>query len=306
MANGDSTLSGLGQGLSKILPYALSAGMGALMGGPMGAVAGLAETKGGEAEYQLQEGTRALDWLKVGLEAQNIQQTGELKKAQLESNEELKRLTLASTQQYRDMSLDQRADEVKQRLLQHQDDQAFMRDYHQSMLALDAQGKQIQAALAGSMEQSRRDSLAERHEENLRSRIAGAEALAQHASETALKDRGAFGPIVRNYLGTASHLDKMSDEEFKKSVYDATFTSELAAQGIGRSEMLDLGVRPDYVDRVAPAAGASPSAKLKGRASSPATTGLPAGKAPKNLWGKTGTINGKRVRIDSMGGVHPL
>lgn len=37
--------SGAGEGLSRIAPYALSAGMGAAMGGPMGALAGLAASE---------------------------------------------------------------------------------------------------------------------------------------------------------------------------------------------------------------------------------------------------------------------
>lgn len=43
-------------------------------------------------------------------------------------------------------------------------------------------------------------------------------------------------------------------------------------------------------------------------AGAPATkaVSLPPDRPPKNMWGKTGTINGKRVRIDSLGGVHPL
>jgi len=286
MADGDSSggsaLNSLGAGLGKVLSYALPAALGAAMGGPLGAAAGVAEEQGGEAQYQLQEGARAMDWLKLGLEQQRIQSEEGLKKATLENTEQYRQQSLAERKssqsdadKYRQMSLDERASEFKQRLSEIKDEHAFMNEFHNSMLLLDQQGKAIQAQLAQSTEQTRKDQLEDRRQENLRSRIAGVESLSERMAKDAMSNR----TIAQHLFGDPNI---QYDDAYAHAMVDG-----LKAQGISKEDLLNLGVSPDLVGRVYPSAkpAAAPS------------------RAPKALWGKKGVTgpDGRKWNIDSMG-----
>ena len=313
MADGDF-MSGIGQGLGKVLSYALPAALGAAMGGPLGAVAGIATEKGDEAQYQLQQGTKQMELMKLGLQAQQIQSNEELKKATLDATIQNRQQTgerleqaHQDTEADRKASRDQQHEEYLGRMQSTKNEQDIMNAFRADQQSLRAWEIQLTQERDKEHEQDKKDEKTRQIEETRSQRMESAEVHASMQAATATQHRSHWTPVLMSHLGgrSATDLEKMNDEDYQNAVKDALYADSLKSLGYGRQYLLDHDVDKSIVDK------AYPPLKAPDKPPGGGTSVSGLGKPPKNLWGKpgkpnTGSIGGKRVKIDEFGRVSPV
>jgi hypothetical protein len=119
-----------------------------------------------------------------------------------------------------------------------------------------------------------------------------------------------ISPATLETLATKAYTDATNTTKtgYFGTTYGASATDRKAnAMGAYVQQLIAAGVDPDKAQEYADKYVAPKFPKdLKAKGSTAGASGLPSAKPPKALWGKTGTLNGKRVKIDKFGKVTPL
>jgi hypothetical protein len=309
MANGQSTsngsssiggmLSGLGGSLAKGLEYALPLALGAAMGGgPLGALAGVATVRGGEAEYQLQEQAKQMELARFALEQQRTEAEIGLKEATQQQAEQWRQ----TTEEDRQANRKQQYNEALMRLQESHDEHQAMDLSRQIQEGISRDEADTKRMIAQESDQTRRDALAQQLQNFTTTRIQAAKFDAEKRGEFSLAHRDGFWTRkLQEWFGAGTDVSKLSPEEYQQAVEDASFASSLEATPYDRETLLNNGVPPSIVDKIRPAVGARPSDKLAARKPPAGSKTEPA--MPKALWGKKGVVgpDGRKWDIDSMG-----
>lgn len=255
---------GILDSLAAVLPYAIPAAAGAALGGPglgMVGAGGAAQAQSGALDQQMR-------LAQLMSESQYRNSELGLRKQEIEGNEKLREQQASAEQVYRAEMLQEKKEGRAEHGQEHQESLDSLNAYRTTTTQLAQQGRQLQAAQLAATQQHEKDQLAQQYKENLRARIAQAEALGVSASKEAAGNTTAW----QNYVGKGK-------QAIGDAAHDKAYADSIRAQGITKEELQQLGTDPVLINEIYPPpttrAPSAASAKLKAAGKGAAAPAVP-------------------------------